>query len=56
MPIFLGLRPWRGLDPVGGSPPTPQLFFPGFAPFARASSLRSEGLPRFLLISVLMAG
>ena len=35
-------------------PPTPQLFWPRFTPFARASSLRSEGLPRFLLISVLM--
>ena len=46
------------LDPVGGAysgPPTPQLFLPLFAPFARASSLGSEGLPRFLLISVVMS-
>ena len=50
------------LDPVGGGgreltaplPPTPQLFLPRFTRFARTSSLRSEGLPRFLLISVLM--
>ena len=35
-------------------PPPPQLFLPPFAPFARASLLRSEGLPRFLVISVLM--
>ena len=47
------------LDPVGGaySPPPafpPELFLSRFAPFARASSLGSEGLPRFLLISVLM--
>ena len=42
----------RAPDPARGSaPPTPQLLLPCFA---RASSLRSEGLPRFLLISVLM--
>ena len=47
------------LDPVGeggaySTPTTPQLFLPLFAPFAWVYSLRSEGLPRFLLISVLM--
>ena len=38
-------------------PPTPQLLLPRFAPFgplAWACSLHSEGLPRFLLIPVLM--
>ena len=45
----------RAPDPTRRTaPPTPQLLLPRFAPFARASSLRSEGLPRFLLISVLM--
>ena len=57
---IINLKSARGsqpLDPLGGitAPhPNPQLFLPRFAPFTRASSLRSEGLPRFLLISVLM--
>ena len=58
---FSGALP---LGPVGGggwgwaysTPATPQMLLPCFALFVRASSLRSEGLPRFLLISVLMPG
>ena len=58
MPIFLGHRP-RPWTPLGGHtepppPQPPQLVLPYFSPFAWASPLRSEGLPRFLLISVLM--
>ena len=46
-----------GLQHHPPPPATPQLLLPRFAPFALlawASSLHSEGLPRFLLISVLM--
>ena len=50
-----GLCPWNLLGGGGlQHPPIPQLFLPHFAPFAWASLLCSEGLPRFLLISVLM--
>ena len=46
MPIFLGLRPWLGLDPVGGSPPKPPAVLPSlcslrsgfFATLRRSSS------------------
>ena len=51
-----GLCPWT---PLGGLetplPPTLQLFLPCFASFTRASTLRSERLPCFSLISVLMS-
>ena len=58
MPIANANAPgtrWSGAHSTPPSPPpTPQLFLPCFALFAWASSLCSEGLPRFLLITVLM--